>query len=97
MKKAFQEVRKQVARLNTFVQERITGMNIVQIFNREEKEYERFTKINAEHRDAHIRSVWAYSIFLPFVELLNALSLSILIFWGVMEVNEGIEATVGLF
>ncbi|MFB6258976.1 MAG: ABC transporter ATP-binding protein [Flavobacteriales bacterium] len=89
IKKAFQEVRQQVSRLNTFVQEHITGMNIVQAFNREKKEYERFQRINAEHRDAHIRSVWAFSIFFPVVEMLSALSISILIFYGVLRLNQG--------
>ncbi|PCJ83932.1 MAG: antibiotic ABC transporter ATP-binding protein [Flavobacteriales bacterium] len=82
VKSAFQDVRTQVARLNAFVQEHITGMNIVQIFNREEKEYEKFKQINVAHRDAHIRSVWAYSIFFPIVEILSALSLALVIWWG---------------
>jgi len=82
IKSAFQDVRTQVARLNAFVQEHITGMNIVQIFNKEESEYERFKKINEGHRNAHIQSVWHYSIFLPIVEILSAVSLGLLIWLG---------------
>lgn len=83
---AFQDVRNQVARLNAFVQEHITGMNIVQIFNREEKEMKNFVRINREHRDAHIRSVWAYSVFFPVVEILSAMSIALVIWWGAKEV-----------
>lgn len=82
IKSAFQDVRTEVARLNTFVQEHITGMNIVQIFNREEKEYSKFKEINARHRDAHIKTVWHYSVFLPVVEILSAISIGLLIWWG---------------
>ena len=80
--KTFREVRTQVAALNTFVQEHITGMSIVQIFNREEEEFNRFKKINAEHMNANIRSVWYYSIFFPVVELLSATSIGLLVWWG---------------
>ncbi len=82
IKSAFQDVRTEVSKLNTFVQEHITGMNIVQIFNREEIEYEKFKIINKRHTDANIRSVWHYSIFLPVVEILSAISIGILIWWG---------------
>ena len=80
--KTFREVRTQVAALNTFVQEHITGMNIVQIFNREEEEMKRFKSINKEHMKANIRSVWYYSIFFPVVELLSATSIGLLVWWG---------------
>lgn len=83
---AFQDVRNQVARLNAFVQEHITGMSIVQIFNREEQELKNFKKINEEHRDAHIRSVWAYSVFFPVVEILSAMSVAMVVWWGAKEV-----------
>jgi ATP-binding cassette, subfamily B, multidrug efflux pump len=82
IKSAFQDVRTQVAHLNAFVQEHITGMSIVQIFNREEVELKKFKKINADHRDAHIRSVWHYSVFLPVVEILSAISIGLLIWYG---------------
>lgn len=89
IKNAFQDVRTQVARLNAFVQEHITGMNIVQIFNREEQEMKRFAKINEEHKQAHIKTVWANSIFFPVVEVLSALSLALLVWWGASEVLTG--------
>jgi ATP-binding cassette subfamily B multidrug efflux pump len=85
IKHTFQDVRTQVARLNAFVQEHITGMKIVQIFNREEREQEKFRTINASHRDANIRSVFAYSIFFPVVEILSALSLALLVWFGGRE------------
>lgn len=80
--KSFNEVRTQISRLNAFVQEHITGMNVVQIFNREEEEIEKFKKINAEHRDANIRSIWYYSIFFPFIEILSSVSIGLIIWWG---------------
>lgn len=82
IKEIFREVRTQVAHLNTFVQEHITGMRIVQMFNREEEEMKRFDKINRAHRDANIRSVWYYSIFFPVVEILSAISIGLLVWWG---------------
>ena len=102
IKKAFQEVRTQVSRLNAFVQEHIVGMAIVQVFNREEKEKEKFVAINRQHRKAHINSVWAYSIFFPVVEILSAISLALLVWWGVGgalrgEVSPGDLVTFILF
>jgi ATP-binding cassette subfamily B protein len=91
---SFQDERTQVARLNAFVQEHITGMLIVQIFNREKAEYKKFQKINAAHRDANIRSVLAYSIFFPVVEILSSISLGLLIWWGGREALRDI-ATMG--
>lgn len=87
IKRAFQDVRTQVSRLNTFVQERLTGIVIVKSFAREQAEFEKFKQINAEHRKAHIRSVWAYSIFFPVVELLSALSIAILVIYSVWEMH----------
>ncbi|MBL4653934.1 MAG: ABC transporter ATP-binding protein [Flavobacteriales bacterium] len=89
IKSSFQDVRTQISNLNSFVQEHVTGMNIVQIFNREEEEAKKFHKINALHRDANIRSIWAYSIFFPVVELLSALSLAMMIWWGTNGVLSG--------
>lgn len=89
IKRTFNDVRTQVAELNVFVQEHITGMKIVQMFNREEKENTGFEKINRAHRDANIRSVWYYSIFFPVVEILSAISIGILIWWGAGEVITG--------
>ncbi|MCB0766688.1 MAG: ABC transporter ATP-binding protein [Flavobacteriales bacterium] len=94
IQKSFQDVRTQVARLNAFVQEHIQGMSIVQLFGREEQEYRKFQAINREHRKAHIRGVLAYSIFFPVVEILSAISLAFLVWWGVKDVLAG-EATLG--
>lgn len=89
IKKAFIEARNEVNRINVFIQEHVTGMNIVQIFNRESHEERRFRKINKEHRDANIRSIWAFSIFFPLVELFSAGSVALLLWWGVHEAVAG--------
>jgi ATP-binding cassette subfamily B protein len=86
MRKSFQLEGSAVTRLNTFVQERLTGMNIVQLFGREKKEFEGFVAANKEHRQAHINAVWAFSIFFPLVELLSSLSMAFVIVWGSFEV-----------
>jgi ATP-binding cassette subfamily B multidrug efflux pump len=90
IKEAFREVRTQVALLNAFVQEHITGMNIVQIFNREETEMKKFKEINTLHREAHIKSNWYYSIFFPVVELLSWSSIALLIWWGARGVLDNV-------
>ncbi len=95
VKMSFNDVRNEVARINVFVQEHVSGMNIVQIFNREKREKEKFTQINREHRDAHIRGIWAYSIFFPVVELLSAASVALMIWWGLRESLDG-KMTAGL-
>jgi ATP-binding cassette, subfamily B, multidrug efflux pump len=82
VKASFTDVRNEVARLNTFVQEHITGMRIVQVFNREKVEMERFREINGKHRDANIRSVLYYSIFFPVVEILVSISLGLLVWFA---------------
>ncbi len=86
IKKAFTEVRNQANKINVFIQEHITGMSIIQLFNREMEEYEKFKLINKEHQNAHIRSVWAYAVFFPFVELLSATSMALLLWYGAGEV-----------
>lgn len=89
IKLAFQDLRTEVSKLNAFVQEHITGMFIVQIFNREKQELDKFKTINARHRDAHLRTVFANSIFFPVVEVLSAMSLALLIWWGSRQVMAG--------
>jgi ATP-binding cassette subfamily B protein len=86
IKKAFIDVRNEVSRMNEFVQEHVTGMHIVQAFGREKREAREFSKINASHRDANIRSIWAFSVFFPLVELLSATSVAILLWWGMQDV-----------
>jgi ATP-binding cassette subfamily B multidrug efflux pump len=87
MKDSFQKERVAVTRLNTFVQERLSGMSVVQLFNREREEYKRFEKINEGHKQAHIQAVWANSIFFPVVEILSSLSVAFLLVWGALHVS----------
>lgn len=94
VRKSLQMEREQVTRLNTFVQERITGMSLVQLFNRQEKEYAQFEVINEGHKRAHVKAVWAYSVFFPVVELLSSLSLAFLIVWGALIVQGRTDAEV---
>lgn len=82
IKSAFQDVRTQVANLNTFLQEHITGIRIIQYFAREDQEMKKFKHINSFHRDAHIRSNWYYSIFFPVVEIISAVSIGLLVWYG---------------
>ena len=87
MKTSFQMERTQVAKLNTFIQEHLMGLSLIQWYNREKKSYELFMEINKNHRDAHIRAVWANSIFFPVVELLSSLSIAFLLVWGALMVE----------
>lgn len=80
--KSFQRVRNAVAALNAFVQEHLTGMYIVQVFAAEQRELDKFTDINKEHRNANIKGIFAYSVFFPVVEIILALSLGILVWYG---------------
>lgn len=87
MRSALKQEREAVNSLNVFVQERLTGMSLVQLFNRQKKEVEDFEKINAQHRQAHINAVWANSIFFPVVELLSSLSVAVLIVYTALIVQ----------
>jgi ATP-binding cassette subfamily B protein len=87
MRNSFQQERLQVTRLNTFIQERLTGMSIVQLFNRQEKEFEHFSEINKAHRQAHVNAVWANSIFFPVVELLSSMSIAFLLVYGALTAS----------
>jgi ATP-binding cassette subfamily B multidrug efflux pump len=82
IKRAFSDVRTEVSRLNAFVQEHLTGMRIVQIFNREDQEFAKFEEINRAHMKANIRSIWHFSIFLPVVEISSAISIGLIVWWG---------------
>jgi ATP-binding cassette, subfamily B, multidrug efflux pump len=86
VKSAFQGVRKYVSLMNTYLQEHITGMLVIQIFNREKVEYERFENLNREHEEANLRSVTAYSIFFPVVEIVTAIATALLVWYGVGNV-----------
>jgi len=86
MKSAFQDVRKWIANLNTFLQEHISGISIIQYFAREEQEMRKFKSANAEHRNAHIRANWYFSIFFPVIEIIMAIALGLLVWYGSKEV-----------
>ncbi len=82
IKTSFQEVRTQVSHLNTFLQEHISGMSVIQYFAREDQEMRKFVAVNQKYRDANIRSNWYYSIFFPIVEIISAMSLGLLVWYG---------------
>ncbi|MBJ6107626.1 ABC transporter ATP-binding protein [Hymenobacter sp. BT523] len=89
IKGSFQDVRTAVAKLNSFVQEHLTGMNVVQIFNNEEREYRKFAAINKEHTEANIRSVLYYSIYFPVAEVLGAIGVGLLVWYAAQGQIEG--------
>jgi ATP-binding cassette, subfamily B, multidrug efflux pump len=86
--KSFFKVRNAVAALNAFVQEHLTGMAIVQAFAAEDREFEKFKKINKEHRNANIKAIFAYSVFFPLVEIVLALSIGLIVWYGAGEKAE---------
>jgi ATP-binding cassette subfamily B protein len=86
VKKSFNRVRNAVSHLNAFVQEHLTGMQIVQAFAREDKELQKFKEINKEHRNANIKSIFAYSVFFPIVEIVSALAIGLVVWW-VLQVD----------
>ncbi len=90
---SFQTVRTKVSQMNSFVQEQIVGMEVVQIFGKQNQEFDKFEKINREHREANKRSIFYYAIYFPIVEILSSLSLGLIIFWSVGYPS---EASVGL-
>ena len=94
IKATFQDVRNQVANLNGFVQERVIGMKILQLFSREEIEYENFKEINNKHKKAHIKTVWYYSIFFPIAEILSSIAIGLIVWYGGSQILEGFT-TVG--
>ena len=89
MKTAFEEVRLQVANLNSFVQERLSGMQIVQLFHREEIEFKKFTQINEKHKKAWLKTVWYNSIFFPVAEIASSITLGLLVWFGGLNVAAG--------
>jgi ATP-binding cassette subfamily B multidrug efflux pump len=95
MKVAFESVRKEVANLNSFVQERISGVKIVQIFNRERLEIKNFNDINIKHRDAWLRTVWINSIFFPIAEISTSICIGLLVWWGGFNNLNGESISLG--
>jgi ATP-binding cassette, subfamily B, multidrug efflux pump len=94
VKTTFEQVRTQVAKMNAFLQERISGMRIVQIFNAEEQEFEKFKSINKDHTKANIDGIFYYAVFFPVVEILSAAALGLMVWYGAGGVVRG-EITVG--
>jgi ATP-binding cassette subfamily B multidrug efflux pump len=96
IKSAFQQVRTEVSNLNTFLQEHISGISIIQYFAREKQEYRKFKKINSRYRDANIRSNWYYSIFFPVVEIISAMSMGLLVWYGAKSIlSKPLDVTPG--
>ncbi len=93
MKVAFIDVRAQVSNLNSFVQERIAGMKIVQLFTREDIEREKFREINKKHRDAWLKTVWYNSIFFPVAEISNSIGIGLVVYFGVIQQIEYMQDT----
>jgi subfamily B ATP-binding cassette protein MsbA len=96
MKIAFEEVRTQVSNLNSFVQERLTGMKIVHIFNREQKEYEKFKDINEKHKVAWNKTVLYNSIFFPIAEMSISVTIGLLVWFGGLRVVESDALSLGI-
>ena len=86
VRKAYEKVRTQIARMNAFLQERITGIKIVQIFNAEKQEMEKFKKINRQYTQANLDSILYYAVFFPVVEIIQAAALALMVWWGAGEV-----------
>ena len=95
MKIAFEKVRREVANLNSFVQERISGVKIVQIFNREKVEIDKFNQINIKHRDAWLRTVWINSIFFPIAEISTSICIGLLVWYGGFNNLNGENISLG--
>ena len=95
MKKAFEEVRLQVSNLNSFVQERISGIKIVQLFHRERIEYNKFVEINEKHKKAWLKTVWFNSIFFPIAEISSSVTIGLLVWYGGFNVISGGNISLG--
>lgn len=95
MKRAFEEVRTEVSNLNSFVQERITGMKILQLFTREDTEYKKFKEINERHKKAWLKTVWYNSIFFPIAELSSSITIGLIAWYGGLNVVVDQTASLG--
>lgn len=95
VRETYRDVRKHLARLNSYMQEHVTGMNVVQIFAKEKSELEKFSGINKDHKDVNVRSIFYYAVFYPFVELLNAVAIGLIIWYGGGEVIQS-RLTLGV-
>ena len=95
MKQAFIDVRKYISKLNVFVYEHIVGMSIVQVFGKEKETFQKFSLLNASHRDSHIRTVLYFSIFLPIVDVCSAIAMGLIVWYGALNVIYDGTVTVG--
>jgi len=93
-RRAYREVRARIARINAFLQEQITGMATVQLFNEEQRSFERFDRLNADHRQANLETIFYYAVFFPAVELVSAIGIALLIWYGGHQVLAG-HVTLG--
>jgi ATP-binding cassette subfamily B protein len=96
VREQYRETRKQVSRLNSFIQEHVTGMHIVQLFNREEEEMDRFESINDEHRAAHLKTIFYYAIFWPSIEFISTIALAAVLWFGGLRAMAGSALTLGV-
>jgi ATP-binding cassette subfamily B protein len=96
VREQYRETRKQVSRLNSFIQEHVTGMHIVQLFTREEEEMDRFEGINDEHRAAHLKTIFYYAIFWPSVEFIANVALAAVLWFGGLRAMAGSALTLGV-
>jgi ATP-binding cassette, subfamily B, multidrug efflux pump len=95
VREAFRDIRIRLARLNAYLQERLTGMRVVQLFGREEASAHRFAELNRDHLAAHLRSITVYAVFFPMVELLTSIAMALLLWYGGLRVLDG-TLTVGV-
>jgi ATP-binding cassette subfamily B protein len=96
VREQYRETRKQVSRLNSFIQEHVTGMHIVQLFNREEEEMDRFEDINDEHRAAHLKTIFYYAVFWPSIEFISTVALAAVLWYGGLGAMAGSGLTLGV-
>lgn len=96
VRKQYRETRKQMARINSFIQEHVTGMHIVQLFNREEEEMDRFRDINDDHRAAHLKTIFYYAIFWPSIEFISSVALAAVLWFGGVRALGGSALTLGV-
>ena len=95
-KAAFTDIRREVANLNSFVQERISGIKVVQLFNREKEEYKAFQEINEKHKKAWLRNILQNSIYFPIAEVLSSLAIALVIWYGGLQVTQHEMASLGV-
>lgn len=95
VRESYRDVRYHLARLNSYMQEHVTGMNVVQIFRKEADEFKKFSEINADHREANIKSIFYYAIFFPTVELLSSVAVALIVWYGGGEIIQS-KLTIGI-